>query len=323
MRATACHRSHRVTHQIPPLPWLRAFEAAARHLSFTHAAAELNLTQAAISKQVKLLEHYLREPLFERLPRSLALTKAGVAYLPKVSDAFERLSAGTLEVFGGRRQGILSVRVPVGYAITWLAARLPRFLARHPKTQIRIVSYVWSDVYDSETFDLDIRYGLGDWVGFQSDRVTSERLLPVCLPEVAARLHQADDLAAERLLHVLGYQDGWATWLAAAGARRVDPGQGLWFDTTMMALEVAAEGGGVALGRSSMIGRALASGRLVRPFALELPVDEGFFLVAPERGARHLDAALFRDWLLAEAASEPPDAPQHRSRTAESSVREV
>lgn len=289
-------------HQIPPLPWLRAFEASARHLSFTSAAAELNLTQAAVSKQVKLLEHYLREPLFERLPRSLTLTRAGAAYLPRVHDAFERLSAGTVEVFGGRRMGILSVRAPVGYAITWLAARLPRFIAAHPKTQVRIVSSVWAEDYDGETFDLDIRYGFGRWTGFDADRLTRERLIPVCLPEFAARMASPEDLAKERLLHVLGYQEGWATWLAAARTSHVDPGSGLWFDTTPMALEVAAQGGGVALGRSSMLERELASGRLVRPFDLELPTEEGFFLVAPEKGARHPDAALFRDWLLAEAA---------------------
>jgi len=291
-----------MSHQMPPLPWLRAFEASARHLSFTSAASELNLTQAAISKQVKLLEHYLREPLFERLPRSLTLTKAGAAYLPKVNDAFERLSAGTLEVFGGRRLGILSVRAPVGYAITWLAARLPRFIVAHPKTQVRIVSSVWADDYDSETFDLDIRYGFGKWAGFDSDRLTWERLIPMCLPAIAARMASPDDLAKERLLHVLGYQEGWATWLAAAGTTHVDPGSGLWFDTTPMALEVAAQGGGVALGRSSMLERELASGRLVRPFDLELPIDEAFFLTAPEKGPRHPDAAVFREWLLAEAA---------------------
>jgi LysR family transcriptional regulator, glycine cleavage system transcriptional activator len=289
-------------HQIPPLPWLRAFEASARHLSFTHAAAELNLTQAAISKQVKLLEQYLREPLFERLPRSLTLTKAGAAYLPKVNDAFERLSAGTVEVFGGHRKGILTVRVSVGFAITWLATRLPRFLEAHPKVQVRIVSSVWAEEYEAETFDLDIRYGFGSWAGFRADRVTRERLIPICPPAQAALLKSPDDLAGVRLIHVLGYQEGWATWLAAAGASGVDPGQGLWFDTTAMAVEVAAQGGGVALARSSMIGRDLGAGRLVKPFALELPVDEGFFLVAPEKGARHPDAALFRDWLLAEAA---------------------
>lgn len=290
-----------MSHQMPPLPWLRAFEASARLLSFTHAAAELSLTQAAISKQVKLLEHYLREPLFERLPRSLALTKAGAAYLPKVNDAFERLSAGTVEVFGGRRLGILSVRAPVGYAITWLAARLPRFLATHPKTQVRIVSSVWAEDYDAETFDLDIRYGFGKWTGFRADRLTQERLMPLCLPEAADRLKWPDDLAKERLLHVLGYQEGWATWLTAAGASRVDPGSGLWFDTTPMAFEVAAQGGGVALGRSSMVERELATGRLVKPFELDLAIDEGFFLVAPEKEARHPDAAIFGDWLLAEA----------------------
>lgn len=290
-------------HQMPPLPWLRAFEASARHLSFTNAATELNLTQAAISKQVKLLEQYLREPLFERLPRSLTLTKAGAAYLPKVNDAFERLSSGTLEVFGGRRMGVLSVRAPVGYAITWLAARLPRFIAAHPKTQVRIVSSVWAEDYESETFDLDIRYGFGKWVGFEADRLTWERLIPVSLPEIAARLASPEDLGKERLLHVLGYQEGWATWLAAAGTTHVDAGSGLWFDTTPMAFEVAAQGGGVALGRSSMLERELASGRLVRPFDLELPIDEGFFLTAPEKGARHTDAAVFREWLLAEAAA--------------------
>jgi LysR family glycine cleavage system transcriptional activator len=291
-------------HHIPPLTWLRAFEASARHLSFTNAAAELNLTQAAISKQVKLLEHHLREPLFDRLPRSLTLTTAGAAYLPKVNDAFERLAAGTLEVFGGHRRGILSLRASVAFSVNWLAPRLPRFLAAHPKTPVRIVSSVWAEDYDAETFDLDIRYGLGHWPGFRADRLTHERLMPLCPPALAARLHRPDDLAAERLLHVLGYRDGWASWLTAAGAGRVDAGQGLWFDTTHMALEVAAHGGGVALGRSSMTARDLASGRLVAPFEMALPVEEGFFLVAPDPGPRHPDAEVLRDWLLAEAADQ-------------------
>ena len=295
-------------HQMPPLPWLRAFEASARHLSFTNAAAELNLTQAAISKQVKLLEHYLREPLFERLPRSLTLTKAGAAYLPKVNDAFERLSAGTVEVFGANRSGILSVRVMVGFATTWLARRLPRFIAAHPKTQVRIVSSIWAEEYGAETFDLDIRYGFGTWPGFRADRLNRESLVPLCLPEIAARLHSPADLARERLLHVLGYQDGWDGWLTAAGAGRVDAARGLWFDTTLMAMAVASEGGGVALGRTSLIETELAQGRLVKPFAFELPIEEGFFLVAPEKGPRHKDAGVFRDWLLAEAVATKPTA---------------
>jgi LysR family transcriptional regulator, glycine cleavage system transcriptional activator len=293
-----------MSHQLPPLSWLRAFEASARHLSFTDAAAELHLTQAAISKQVKFLEHHLREPLFERLPRSLALTKVGAAYLPKVQDAFERLSAGTVEVFGGRRAELLTVRSAIGYAVNWLAARLPEFLSAHPGTGVRIVSSVWSEHADAERYDLDIRYGFGRWPGYRADRLTREVLEPVCRPEVAARLTRPDDLAGERLLHVLGYQEGWATWLAAAGATKVNAGSGLHLDTSLMALEVAANGGGVALGRRSMSAKDLASGRLARPFDLALPVEECFYLVAPDHGPAHPDAGLFRDWLLQASAGE-------------------
>jgi LysR family transcriptional regulator, glycine cleavage system transcriptional activator len=287
--------------KLPPLSWLRAFEAAARHLSFTHAATELNLTQAAISKQVKLLEHFVREPLFERRPRSLVLTKVGAAYLPKVQDAFERLGAGTQEVFGNRRAEMLTVRVPVGLAVNWLAQRLPRFFDSHPKVPVRIVSSVWNDEFDPERYDLDIRYGLGKWPGFKADQVSWEVLEPMCLPSVAARLKVPDDLAGERLLHVLGYQEGWGTWLAAAGAKRVDAGSGAHVDTSLMAFELAANGGGVALGRTSMAAKELVSGRLVRPFDLAVAVREAFFLLMPQLGMAHPDAAVFRDWLLAEA----------------------
>jgi LysR family transcriptional regulator, glycine cleavage system transcriptional activator len=289
--------------RLPPLSWLRAFEAAARHLSFTHAATELHLTQAAISKQVKLLEHFLREPLFERKPRSLVLTKVGAAYLPKVQDAFDRLGAGTQEVFGNRRAEMLTVRVPVGLAVNWLAQRLPRFFDSHPKVPVRIVSSVWNDEFDPERYDLDIRYGLGKWPGFKADQVSWEVLEPICLPAVAARLKVPDDLAGERLLHVLGYQEGWGTWLAAAGAKRVDAGSGAHVDTSLMAFELAANGGGVALGRTSMAAKELASGRLVRPFDLAVPVREAFFLLTPQMGMAHPDAAVFRDWLMAEAVA--------------------
>ena len=132
-----------MSRKLPPLNWLRAFEASARSLSFTQAAAELNLTQAAISKQVKLLEHYLSEQLFIRNPRSLELTKTGEAYLPKVRDCFDRLAAGTNEVFGRRRSEMLTIRCMVGFSINWLAPRLPRFMARHPGVTIRIISSVW------------------------------------------------------------------------------------------------------------------------------------------------------------------------------------
>jgi LysR family transcriptional regulator, glycine cleavage system transcriptional activator len=292
--------------RFPPLPWLRAFEASARHLSFTDAATELHLTQAAISKQVKLLEHFLREPLFHRKPRSLVLTKIGAAYLPKVRDAFERLAGGTEEVFGNRRSEMLCLRAPAAFSVHWLAARLPGFYRQHPETPLRLVSSVWNEEFDKERFDLDIRYGDGRWPGFHSDQLTWESLVPVCAPSVAAQMHTPADIAHQPLLHVLGYEEGWAAWLRAAGVTGVSPGAGHQFDSSALAFQVAAQGFGVALGRTSMTAQEIASGRLVAPFALQVPVREAFHMIAPLDGREHPDAARFRRWILAEAAAARP-----------------
>jgi len=295
--------------KLPPLTWLRAFEASARHLSFTHAAEELNLTQAAVSKQVKLLEHYLREPLFQRKPRSLVLTKAGAAYLPKVRDAFERLAAGTLEVFGNRCSEVLTVRAAASFAVNWLAGRLPDFYRRHPDTPVRLVSSVWSDAFDTERFDLDIQYGTGQWPGFRCHRLTWEEITPLCSPALIGGdrpLKAPRDLGHHVLLHVIGYEEGWAVWLKAAGVGDINPGQGRQFDTSLMAFEIAAQGCGVALGRSSIMACERASGRLVAPFDLKVPIKEAFHLISLGDGSEHPDASIFRDWLLAEAAHAQP-----------------
>ncbi len=292
-----------MVHRFPPLPWLRAFEASARHLSFTHAAAELNLTQAAVSKQVKLLEQHLREPLFHRKPRSLVLTKIGAAYLPKVRDAFERLSEGTEETFGNRRSEVLTVRATVDFSVNWVAPRLPRFFEQYPKTPVRLVSSVWGEEFDKERFDLDIRYGSGRWPGFRSDQLTWEKLEPLCAPALCAALKTPAELQHQRLLHVLGYEEGWATWLKAARVTQVNAGEGIQFDSSLLAFEVAACGGGVALGRTSMSALEIAAGRLVRPFDLAVPIREAFHMIAPADGSEHPDAAVFRDWILAEAAA--------------------
>jgi LysR family transcriptional regulator, glycine cleavage system transcriptional activator len=284
---------------LPPLTWLRAFEAAARSLSFTHAAMELNLTQAAISKHVKALELYLRQPLFIRHARSLELTKSGAAYLPSVRDALERLAAGTREVFGPRRTGVLTLRCAVAFAVNWLAPRLPAFLDANPDLDLRVISTVWNGPFDSDAFDLDIQYGTGAWAGFHSFRLTRETITPVCAPNLG--LHRLEDLRGQRLLHVLGYQEGWGLWLKAAGANALNAGQGLQLDNSLTAFEMARLGAGVALGRSSLVARDLAEGRLVAPFPVALSSNEGFHLLEPSLGKGHAKSPRLVDWLRAEA----------------------
>jgi LysR family transcriptional regulator, glycine cleavage system transcriptional activator len=295
-----------MTLDLPPLVWLRAFEAAARHLSFTDAAKELHLTQAAVSKHVKSLELHLRHPLFIRRPRSLQLSQTGEAYLPKVRDAFERLSVGTREVFGGRRTQELTVRCAVSFAVGWMAPRLPAFLARHPGTDISILSSVWNEASDTDVYDLDIQYGTGDWPDMRSVQLTRETITPLCAPAMAQQLRRPEDLQGQRLLHVLGYQEGWGIWLRAAGVTDVHPGEGLRFDTSLTAFEVAANGGGVALGRRSLTERERTSGRLVAPFDLEVPINEGFHLLEQNGRTPHPDAAPFVEWLREEIQASNP-----------------
>lgn len=291
-------------HDLPPLPWLRVFEVSARHLSFTSAARELGLSQAAVSKQIKLLELKLGEPLFFRFARSLGLTKAGEAFLPKVQDAFERLSAGASEVFGPRRSDVLTIRCAVGFAVNWLAPRLPEFIALHSHIALRLISSVWNEDAGVDAFDLDIRYGDGNWPGENSERLTREALQPVCSPELAKRshLHSPTDLLEHALIHVLGYKEGWALWLKKAGIKQVTKAPGLQCDTSLMAFELAAKGAGVALGRTSMVRGELEIGRLIAPFALAVPVEEGFHLITAENSQNSQYAAVFRDWLLKAAS---------------------
>lgn len=279
----------------------------------------MNLTQAAISKQVKQLELHLREPLFERKPRSLVLTKMGAAYLPKVRDGFDRLAAGTEEVFGRRGSEVLTIRAPVGFSVNWLAPKLHRFFERHPDVLVRLVSSVWAGQIDQEKFDLDIQYGTGNWPGFRVDRLTWEVLAPVCAPALLdgpQAIRYPQDLAHHRLLHVLGYEEGWAAWLRHAKATGVNSGQGLQFDTSLLAFEIAARGGGVALARSSMLGPELERGRLVYPFDIEAPLSEAFHLLSPEGSDDHPDADTFRNWLIDLAREDPENRKNRNARHA-------
>lgn len=291
--------------RLPPLNWLRAFGAAAQHLSFTHAALELNLTQAAISQQIKALESQLGASLFKRLPRGLELTEAGLAYLPVVHEAVERLAAATEEIFGPGHRRVLTVRVSLVFMTQWLAQRLPQFRALHPEVGLRITSNIWGGdtrVTDAEA-DLEIRHGHGKWTGLKAERLTWDSLVPVCAPSLPSPqrpLVSPQDLARHDLLHVLGYEEGWGYWLKKAGASQVDASQGLQFDTLISALKMAELGQGVALARSSLVQAMLASGQLVAPLAARFTTHEAFYLVYAAHSMVNPQAAAFAAWLNAQ-----------------------
>lgn len=289
---------------LPPLNWIRAFEAAARHLSFTHAATELNLTQAAVSNQIKGLENQLGCVLFIRLARGLELTNAGQAYLPAVQESVDRLRAATQEIFGQGRSKLLTVNVNLSFFMTWLAPKISRFVDQHPDINLRMTTNVWDNfIDDSADNDLEIRYGHGEWKGKQADRLTWDELIPVCSPEylkASAPLETPDDIANHTLLHVIGYEEGWGYWLSQTKRNPIEINQRFQFDTLATTLEMASHGVGLALGRTDLVAEMVSAGRLVTPLNLKVPTEEAFYLVYPSSKLNHSQAAAFRNWILSE-----------------------
>ena len=292
--------------RLPPLNALRAFEAAARHLSFTRAAEELHVTQAAISHQVKALEEHLGRKLFRRLNRALRLTDDGQAYLPSVSRAFALLNEATNDLLTKQAPGPLTVSVLPSFAARWLVPRLGRFRQIRPDIDLRIDPSAELTDFAAGDVDVCIRYGRGKYAGLRADWLMTEDIFPVCsrtLLEGAHPLRKPGDLEHHVLLHDDGHGD-WRTWLLAAGVDRVDPARGPIFTDSSMLIQAAMAGQGVALARGVLAADELAAGRLVRPFTLSLPTDYAYYLVCPEATAEQPKIVAFRDWLLDETRSE-------------------
>ena len=294
--------------RLPSLNALRAFEAAGRHLSFTRAARELNVTQAAVSHQIKALEAQLGVRLFRRAARGLLLTDTGQAYLTDVREAFRRLVQATERLRTRDVAGVLTVSVLPSLASRWLIHRLGGFQARHPEIDVRVSADDRTVQFDREDVDVAIRYGRGVYPGAESHLFLTEELFPVCSPrlmEGSHPLYEPADLAHHTLLHD-DLPTNWAMWLKVAGATNVDPTRGPAFTDSGMVLQAAIDGMGVALGRSALAGDDLAAGRLVRPFDITLPADNAYYLVYPEHTANRPKIKAFRDWLLAEAGAVVP-----------------
>lgn len=298
---------------LPPLNALRAFEAAARHLSFTKAADELRVTQAAVSHQVKALEARLGAALFRRLPRGLLLTEEGHALLPDLRDAFDRL-AQAVEKVGRGGQGTLTISLLTTFALGWLVPRLPRFQEAHPTIEVRLSTTARLVDFAVEDVDVAVRYGTGGWPGLRCDKIFDDVVTPLCGARYADRLKTHEDVLSAPHLHEQ-YESDWHTWLVAAGlgAAKLKPGP--VFDSTRVAVHAAMAGAGVAIGAPFLFADEIASRALTQPYDLVVPNGKAYWLVSPEATAERPKIKAFREWMIAEAASfKPGPAPSRANK---------
>jgi LysR family transcriptional regulator, glycine cleavage system transcriptional activator len=295
-----------MTARLPSLNGLRAFEAAARHLSFTNAASELNVTQTAISHQIRRLEEELGIRLFVRQNRALALTPEAKEYLPGIRAAFNDLRLATDRLLRRDDDHVLTISTLASLAAKWLLPRLSAFQEAHPGIDVRITTSTGLVDFRSGDVDAAIRYGRGNWAGLRADWLMADEMFPVCSPALLQGdkpLRCPEDLANFTLLHSSGgYDDDWRLWLTAAGLpANISKQPGLTFDLILMTVQAAIDGIGVAMGRTSYVQADIAKGRLVVPFKIALPTDAGFYLVSPEAKADPPKLRAFRQWLIASA----------------------
>jgi len=293
-----------MTARLPSLNGLRAFEAAARHLSFTLAASELNVTQTAISHQIRRLEEELGIRLFVRQNRALALTPEARDYLPGVRAAFNDLRLATDRLLRKDDDKVLTISTLASLAAKWLLPRLTDFQESHPGIDVRITTSTSLVDFQRDNVDAAIRYGRGQWPGLRADWLMADELFPVCSPSLLRGdkpLRQPEDLRGYPLLHTSNANsDDWRLWLTAAGLPADIARQpGITFDMIFMTIQAAIDGIGVAMGRTSYVQDDIAKGRLVVPFKIALPADAGFYLVAPEGRREAPKLTAFRQWMLA------------------------
>ena len=297
-------------YQLPPLNWLRAFEAAARYNNFTAAAKELNLTSAAVSHQVRSLEQHLGFQLFERLARSLRLTDKGRACLPSVRRAFEDLSASTIGLFGSKGRQSVSVRCTAAFSVLWLAPRLKGFLNQYPNIDVRLYTAIWTEALSQDDIDIDIRFGDGNWAGFNVQKILHHPSVAVATPENSALLHRVvkeeeqKSISDLRCIQIMGCEGRWQKILENQ-LKGIGLDVTLTVDTSLSALQLACSGAGIALVQKCYAQSYLDDGRLRKVFDHELFYDESHYVLLPDREVRTKpESLLFKNWLVEQAMLE-------------------
>ncbi len=283
--------------QFLPLNGLRAFEASARHLSFTRAAIELCVTQAAVSQQVKGLEKRLGVSLFQRLPRGLKITAEGEALLPTVTSSFDQMATTLDRIEAGQVRELLFLGVVGTFAVGWLLPRLKAFQKQHPFIDVRVSTNNNRVDMAAEGLDFAIRFGQGSWHGTDAFRLFEAPLSPLCTPKLAETLKTPADLMESTLLR--SYRaDEWSNWFAAAGVTpAAQVNAGIVFDTSLGMMEAALQGLGVALAPPSMFSRHLASGAIIQPFPVTISLGS-YWLTRLQSKPPTPAMQAFSDWMF-------------------------
>lgn len=288
--------------RLPSTMSLIVFEAAARHLSFTRAAIELNLTQAAISHQIRNIEELIGTRLFERNGNSLQLTDVAAEYLVTVRSALAQISAATDRASDVNDESVLTIQCLGTFAIKRLLPMLPLFRVRYPDISIRLATVQSFQVFMPHSFDIGVWHGTGGWPNVVADRLCDEEIFPVCSAGLLKQtpLSEPSDLRGKTIIRTLSpiLADEWPFWLDQAGFTELKPDSEFTCDFLVTSMQAAADGLGVALGRSSVVSGDLKTGRLVEPFSIRAPSESAYHLVIPVAAANSGKAQLFRRWFL-------------------------
>ncbi|MGV8936684.1 MAG: LysR substrate-binding domain-containing protein [Allorhizobium sp.] len=290
--------------QLPHVTWLRSFEAAARHSSFATAAEELNLTPAAVSQQIRLLEEHLGVQLFIRLPRGVALTDLGQAYAQPVRKSFQEMQNATRGLFGVKKKKRSRIRASITYAALVLAPRLSEFQTLYPDIEVELSTAVWSDRMTETTIDIDIRYGAGNWEERNIWKLGDEIASVVCHPAHAQSLGgdlTIQKMAASHLVQVIGSEVEWQRLSDHFDLALPLPASCTKADSSLIAIQIISSGRGAAIIHESFARRYLDSGVLVSPFSYRLPIRESYFLVTRNGDEQRAEITCFRDWILDKA----------------------
>ena len=283
---------------LPNLVWLRAFEASARLHSFTAAADELGLTQAAVSHQIRSLEKSFGVTLFIRRARHLELTEIGNAYYPSITQALDDIAYSTRGLIGPGTAPTVTLRAPISTAVLCIAPRLGALHAAHPNIRVRLVSAVWADSTPDTEVDIDVRLGPSSWFDRRAHLLSTETVIPVANPDLAPQLTRICYLFAQSLIHIHGNQDHWLRLSEQEGVALEDRQTALFVDTTLAAIELAASGAGAAMLMQRYCEMPFAQNRLVRVGTAEIPMGQGHYLM-PTVGEspKTADVTLVRDWV--------------------------